>query len=356
MTMMVPIVDISPFVDVSAHDDESRRRVAEEWDEAMTNIGFVVIIGHGVHRRTISALRDSAMEFFARNDASSKGAYDHGPYGTPLGGYTAMGVEAVSRSRDSHGSDGGGATDHGGDDDDDDDHDDDRAIASAALPDLVESFVFRPESSMPKPPILEEAGAAYHAALLRVLEALHGLTAMSLGLPGDYFAPYYEPYDPGTISLRLSYYPPLSPEAQASSAMRYGDHTDYTGYTILHQDEADIGDLDAGGLQVLLPTGEWQAVPPTPGAFVVNIGDLYEVWTNGRWRSTVHRVTKPPPGSIAASSPRLSIPFFTGPRNDAIIEALPTCVDEGRPSRYAPVRAIDHLLGKLQVSNARVSP
>jgi isopenicillin N synthase-like dioxygenase len=96
---------------------------------------------------------------------------------------------------------------------------------------------------------------------------------------------------------------------------------------------------------------------------VVNIGDLYEVWTNGRWRSTVHRVTKPPPGSAAASSPRLSIPFFTGPRNDAVVEAMPTCVGEGIPPRYAcvgegippryaPVRVRDHLLGKLRASNS----
>ena len=84
----------------------------------------------------------------------------------------------------------------------------------------------------------------------------------------------------------------------------------------------------------------------------MNIGDLYEVWTNGRWRSTVHRVTKPPPGSAAASSPRLSIPFFTGPRNDAVVEAMPTCVGEGIPPRYAPVRVRDHLLGKLRASNS----
>jgi isopenicillin N synthase-like dioxygenase len=334
---MVPIVDISPFVDDAAYDDESRRRVAVEWDMAMTNVGFAIIAGHGVHPRTITELRNGALDFFAM-DASTKVAYDHGPYGIPLGGYTGVGIEAVSRTRDVHGSDGGGGGDRA-------------TVVAAAPPDLVESFVFKPESSMPKPPALEIPGAAYHAALLRVLDALHRLTAASLGLPSDYFVPYYTPHDPDTISLRLSYYPPISPEAQLSSSMRYGDHTDYTGYTILHQDEADVGDIDAGGLQVLMRSGEWMAVPPTPGTFVVNIGDLYEVWTNGRWKSTVHRVTKPPPGSIAATSPRLSIPFFTGPRNDAIIEALPTCVDVDRPQMYPPVRALDHLLRKLRVSN-----
>ena len=90
---------------------------------------------------------------------------------------------------------------------------------------------------------------------------------------------------------------------------------------------------------------------PHKGAFVVNIGDLYEIWTNGRWRSTVHRVMKPPPGSAAAAAPRLSIPFFTGPHNDAVIEAMPTCVDDDHPPLYAPVTAGVHLLRKLGVSN-----
>lgn len=104
---MVPIVDISPFVDDAAYDDESRRRVAVEWDMAMTNVGFAIIAGHGVHPRTITELRNGALDFFAM-DASTKVAYDHGPYGIPLGGYTGVGIEAVSRTRDVHGSDGGG--------------------------------------------------------------------------------------------------------------------------------------------------------------------------------------------------------------------------------------------------------
>lgn len=53
-------------------------------------------------------------------------------------------------------------------------------------------------------------------------------------------------------------------------------------------DGRDVGSLEAGGLEVLLQgeeTGEgvWTAVKPIDGCFVVNIGDLYEVWTNGRW-------------------------------------------------------------------------
>jgi len=293
-------------------------------------VGFAIITGHGVDPNTISTLRNGALDFFAQ-PSNAKLEFNHGPYGTPEGGYTGMGTESVSRSRDQHGSDGG----EGGSKD--------------ALPDLVESFVFLPASPKLKPQMFEAAGHAYHGEMLRVLGCLHRLSAAALGLDRNFFEPFYSPH--AEVFLRMAFYPPLGKAAQASSALRYGEHTDYTGFTILHQDEADVGAMDAGGLQVRLRSGEWHAVQPQPNAFVVNIGDLYEVWTNGRWRSTVHRVMKPPAGSRAATQPRLSIPFFTGPHNDAIIKAIPTCIDAEHPAKYEPVRALDHLLKKLQGSN-----
>ena len=329
----VPIIDISPFASPSSHDDEARAATADKWDRAMQDVGFAIITGHGVTPETIAAVRAGAMSFFTL-DAESKNGYNYGPYGNPLGGYTGMGTEAVSRTRDAHGSDGGTA---------------DEATAKAALPDLVESFIFKPDSPKPPPDSLASAGNAYHSELLRVLGCLHVMTAASLKLPSDFFEPYYQPH--AEVSLRLAYYPPIDDTAQSSTAVRYGEHTDYTGFTILHQDEADVGAMEAGGLQVRLKTGEWHAVRPVANAFVVNIGDLYEVWTNGKWRSTVHRVMKPPKGSAAASAPRLSIPFFTGPHNDAVIEAMPTCVDAEHPPKYEKVTAGVHLLRKLGVSN-----
>ena len=330
-TSAVPVIDIGPFVDEAAHDGAARARAADQWDLAMTDVGFAIVEGHGVAREVIMALREGALAFFSQAPAV-KLAYNYGPYGNSLGGYTGMGTEAVSRTRDEHGSDRGA-----------------QEANTRGAPDLVESFIFKPDSPRPNPVQLEAAGVAYHRELLRVLSCLHRLTEAALSLPPGFFAPFYRPHP--EVSLRLAYYPPLSASAQASSAARYGEHTDYTGFTILHQDELDMGELEAGGLQVRLASGEWHAVRPRPGAFVVNIGDLYEVWTNGRWRSTVHRVMKPPAGSEGASLARLSIPFFTGPHNDALIEVIPTCVDEQHPPRYEPVRARDHLLRKLRVSN-----
>ena len=194
--------------------------------------------------------------------------------------YTGMNSEAVSCTRDKHGSDGGGGcTDHeidGG--------------SFVMVPNLVASFVFKPELTMPKPPELREAGMAYHESLLHVLGALHKLTAASLGVPSDFFA---APREPTTVLRRLSYYPPLLPENQLSSAIWYGEHTDYTWCTILHKDESNVGDINDGGLQVKLPNGNWYTVPSSPGAFVVDIGELYEVWTNGRFRDCCRESNKP---------------------------------------------------------------
>ena len=122
----VPTVDISPFTAPEAHSDDARRAVGKEWDAAMTNVGFAMITGHGVDPSIVDALRRGAHSFFG-GPADAKQRYCYGPYGNPLGGFTGMGVEAVARSRDDHGSDGG-------------------AKQTTALPDLVESFVFKPET------------------------------------------------------------------------------------------------------------------------------------------------------------------------------------------------------------------
>lgn len=52
-------------------------------------------------------------------------------------------------------------------------------------------------------------------------------------------------------------------------------------------------------------------VDPLPGSLVVNLGDLMQRWTNGRFKSTVHRVLPPEPGQR-----RQCIGFFLETWND----------------------------------------
>eukprot|EP00812_Abedinium_dasypus_P012587 NODE_6098_length_530_cov_218.389474.p1 GENE.NODE_6098_length_530_cov_218.389474~~NODE_6098_length_530_cov_218.389474.p1 ORF type:complete len:120 (+),score=32.96 NODE_6098_length_530_cov_218.389474:3-362(+) len=101
------------------------------------------------------------------------------------------------------------------------------------------------------------------------------------------------------------------------------------------------------GLQVRLPDGLWLDCPPMPDTFVVNAGDLIQVWTNDAFLSNRHRVINPPPGDASDS---LSVVFFAGPHFDATVECLPACCSAARPARYPAVSAREHLEKKLRGS------
>lgn len=106
-------------------------------------------------------------------------------------------------------------------------------------------------------------------------------------------------FDEPTTWLRLLHYPPQDPH---SSRDEFGSapHTDYGAITLLAQD-------DVGGLSVSTPQGTWADVPPVPGAFVMNVGDVLHRWSGGRLISTPHRVTN------RSGKERYSIPFFFDP-------------------------------------------
>ena len=114
-----------------------------------------------------------------------------------------------------------------------------------------------------------------------------------------------------------------------------GAHTDYGVVTVLWADGSP-------GLQILDADGHWHDVVPEPGALLVNLGDLTAEWTNDRWRSTLHRVLPPAPGTR-----RRSTAFFLDADWDAVIECVPTCTDAEHPPKYPPVVAGEHLMAKL---------
>lgn len=103
--------------------------------------------------------------------------------------------------------------------------------------------------------------------------------------------------------LRAIGYPPL-PAGQTGASC--GAHTDYGCTTFL------LADDTRGALQVLAKDGmTWVNADPVQGAYVVNVGDMMERWTNGLWRSTVHRVVH------RGGEYRVSVPFFFEPDWDA---------------------------------------
>ncbi|MCJ1484801.1 hypothetical protein MMC06_004974 [Schaereria dolodes] len=115
-----------------------------------------------------------------------------------------------------------------------------------------------------------------------------------------------------------------------------GAHTDYGCLTIL------LADQTKGALQVQSRSGGWINADPIDGAFVVNVGDMMERWTNGLWKSTLHRVVHKGQGY------RLSVPFFFEPDYGAKVKPLKECVQRsGNGKRWEEVEYGQHLISKV---------
>ena len=135
-----------------------------------------------------------------------------------------------------------------------------------------------------------------------------------------------------------SNYPDLDKDPEPGQ-LRASAHTDYGTMTILRQDNAP------GGLQVLGKDGEWKPVSTHANAFVINIGDLMQRWTNDSWVSTLHRVV-PPPRDATGSCRRQSVAFFHNINADHVVKVIDTCTSEEQPAKYPPIAAFEHLMQK----------
>lgn len=176
--------------------------------------------------------------------------------------------------------------------------------------------------------------------------------ALSLGLEAEHFAEAFA--QPQYFLRPLRYSAERSqPEEGLFGA---GAHSDYGMLTLLATDgNAGLqiyprGSAPSGGAAEAEEESRWVAVPPRPGAFIVNVGDMAELWTNGLFRSTRHRVV------TTAGVERLSIPFFFEPAFDCRVHCLPTCCGEGNPARYAPVTAGEYLLGRYAQTHDAFKP
>jgi hypothetical protein len=70
----------------------------------------------------------------------------------------------------------------------------------------------------------------------------------------------------------------------------------------------------APGLEVLSPEGHWTSAPAVPGSLIVNVADFLMRWTNGVYKSTVHRVIN------RTSEARYSVPLFFSINYDQVVE------------------------------------
>jgi isopenicillin N synthase-like dioxygenase len=185
---------------------------------------------------------------------------------------------------------------------------------------------------------MEPVFHAYYDALAGLVARVMSAMALGLGLDDEYFTPFIDRH---TSALRVLHYPDLRGHDVESGQLRAGAHTDYGTLTLLRQDDAP------GGLQVRGADDRWHDVAPVPGAYVVNVGDALQRWTNDRWRSTLHRVVIPPLDA-GRDCERYSLAFFHNANWDAVIECLPSCTDAADPPRHSPITAGRHLMDKFR--------
>ena len=133
---------------------------------------------------------------------------------------------------------------------------------------------------------------------------LLGAICRSLGMDSDALKHYHDGNH--TSYLRLNYYPKC-PNPDSTLAVHH--HTDAGALTILFQDDA------VTSLQVL-KDDEWHFIPPREGTFVINIGDMIQVWSNDEYKAPLHQV------QANAEHERYSAPFFYNPAYKADVEPL----------------------------------
>ena len=312
----VPVLDL----------ERSPEGLAAELDEICSEVGFFQIVGHGVDAESDAAWA-AMRDFFDLPLADRMSVV--APAADYPHGYSPVGGEALGRTR------GGQAPP------------DLKEVFNSGpvdppthrIDDADEAEIWSPNLWPAALPALELTWTDYHRAMQRLANRLMRLFASALRLPETYFDEYI---DHAACGLRGICYPART-SAPEPGQLRAGAHTDYGTLTLLRQDTV-------GGLEVTTRSGDWVGVDSIPGAFVVNIGDLMASWTNDRWRSTVHRVTDPPPGEDGSYTRRFSMPFFHNANWDATVCCLPTCLTPGERARHAPVVAGPHLRSKFRRS------
>jgi isopenicillin N synthase-like dioxygenase len=319
----IPVIDISPF---RSGDMRARRQVAERVAEACTEIGFLIISGHGVPSTTITEMASASKAFFGLGPKEK--AKVARPRPEVIRGYGAMESEGLSYSQDEE-----------------------------TPPDLKEVFDVGP-IDVPNTEYFRGAAAGVHFAdnlwpdrpasfrnqyvdYFHRMERLAGemmhIFATALDLPADFFDSKIDRH----ISIfRANYYPRLT-RPPRTKQLRGGEHSDYTAFTILWQERTPSIGLQARGLD-----GNWLDVPAIDDTMVVNIGDSLMRWTNDKWISTQHRVVNPP-FEIARDHDRLSLVYFVQPNYDAEIKCIDSCQSAIEPAKYPPVLNGDYLYSKF---------
>jgi isopenicillin N synthase-like dioxygenase len=311
----VPIIDLTPWFDGDAAD---RAAVAQEVDQALQQVGFMLVTGHRVPSALASQVRDAARTFFVLPEPIKT------PYAVRVNGrgWLPPGVEANGY-----------------------------AEGTETPPDLKQSFTFgadrptgdpevddywfAPNVWPPEVPALRPVVTEYLARMRTLADELLVLCATALGLDDDFFTRYTSH---ATHTMNINWYPPMSVAGEPEPGQfRIGPHTDFGTVTILDREPG------RGGLQVWNEADGWEDAPYDPAALTINIGDLLARWTGDRWRSNRHRVL--PPQAEAPDEDLVSLVYFYEADHNAVVHSLQPPI--GKPNDYPPVLSAAFLRERL---------
>ena len=274
----IPQLDVASLV--AGRDDPA---LIEALRDACTNAGFFYVRNHGVDSSRINEMRAAAERFFALPEAA-KMTYR---LNRRMQGYLPLDYTSSTDELDKAKS-----------------HQEGFWIGYERAE--------HPDRMFDGPNIwpaghddLRATMLAYQASVEHLSRALLRGFALAAGMPPERLASWFG--QPIT-RLKLNHYPP---QETPESVRHIGvvPHSDSDAFTILWQDDGD-------GLEIRNLTGEWIRAPSIPGTFVINIGNIMQMWTGGSFASTPHRVIN------AGGRDRYSIPVFVYPDHDVRIGPL----------------------------------
>lgn len=294
-----PVVDLADFLAGKPCADPA---AAEQIKYALENIGFLVLVNHGISRNIVDGAFAAAEQFHALPLAEKMKT----EMGSNFVGYLPSKAFSIKTSKV---------------------NDNTRPDINEAFfvdrdrtpddPEILAKVLFREPNKWPDGvPGFREAVMRYYGATEGLAKSLIPLFERVFDLPAGFLAEAFR--EPQGV-VRLSHYPPVSYD---DNEFGIAPHTDSNFLTFLPQSKVE-------GLYVH-PIGRgWLKAPSIPDAIVVNSGDLLRRWTNDRFLSTEHLAINPTPDRH-----RYAIPYFFAPNTRYPIRTLPSCVSDQMPSRY----------------------
>ncbi|XP_049371154.1 protein SRG1-like isoform X1 [Solanum verrucosum] len=194
------------------------------------------------------------------------------------------------------------------------------------------------------PTSLRDALEQYSTALKELAMKILYVMARALGMKAEDMNVLFE--EDGTQMMRINYYPPCP---QPERVMGFCHHTDSIGLTILLQ----VNETE--GLQIKKDRA-WIPVPYRPDAFVVNIGDILEIVTNGIYKSIEHRAI------VNKDKERISIATFLSPKLNGDLGPAASLLTPQSPAQYRRIGVADYfkglfsreLVGKSYIDTLRI--